>query len=121
MAGGGGGGLDSVDEPKLKEEEKPKEVESYAASGIDNALDLLEVVTAKVDKASIGAQASKIEQHPEVIVTNIRIFFLGSDISIILYKQRRFKVRPCSLNGCGIFFSFSVIGRFRRIPGTGTS
>jgi hypothetical protein len=65
MAGGGGGGLDSVDEPKLKEEEKPKEVESYAASGIDNALDLLEVVTAKVDKASIGAQASKIEQHPE--------------------------------------------------------
>jgi len=41
------------------------EVESYAATGIDNAIDLLEVVTAKMDKASVGAQAAKIEQHPE--------------------------------------------------------
>ena len=43
-----------------------EEVESFAATGIDNALDLLEVVTAKVDKASIGNQAAGIEKHPEV-------------------------------------------------------
>jgi hypothetical protein len=41
-------------------------VESYAATGIDNALDLLEVVTAKMDKASVGTQAAGIERHPEV-------------------------------------------------------
>jgi len=41
------------------------EVESYAATGIDNALDLLEVVTAKMDKASVGQQAAAIERHPE--------------------------------------------------------
>ena len=44
----------------------PEEVESYAATGIDNALDLLEVVTAKTDKASVGQQAAGIERHPEV-------------------------------------------------------
>lgn len=63
----------SLDEPtESKEGDQPKEVESFAATGIDNALDLLEVVTAKMDKASIGAQASKIEQHPEVC---FRIFY----------------------------------------------
>ncbi|KIL68476.1 hypothetical protein M378DRAFT_71431, partial [Amanita muscaria Koide BX008] len=41
---------------------------SYAATGIDNALDLLEVVTAKADKASVGQQAANIERHPEVMV-----------------------------------------------------
>ncbi|KAH7911897.1 hypothetical protein BJ138DRAFT_1062193 [Hygrophoropsis aurantiaca] len=46
--------------------EPPKEVESYSATGIDNALDLLEVVTAKMDKASVGQQAAGIERHPEV-------------------------------------------------------
>jgi len=46
--------------------EPPKEIESYAATGIDNALDLLEVVTAKMDKASVGQQAANIERHPEV-------------------------------------------------------
>jgi len=56
-----GGGLDS---PNAKDEE-PVEVESFAASGIDNALDLLEVVTAKMDKASLGQQAAAIERHPE--------------------------------------------------------
>ncbi|KIK19555.1 hypothetical protein PISMIDRAFT_107323, partial [Pisolithus microcarpus 441] len=35
------------------------------ATGIDNALDLLEVVTAKMDKASVGQQAAGIERHPE--------------------------------------------------------
>ena len=44
------------------------EVESYAATGIDNALDLLEVVTAKMDKASVGQQAAAIERHPEVSI-----------------------------------------------------
>jgi hypothetical protein len=47
-------------------EEPPKEVESYAATGIDNAIDLLDVVTAKMDKASVGQQAAGIEKHPEV-------------------------------------------------------
>jgi len=41
------------------------EVESYTATGIDNALDLLDVVTAKMDKASVGQQAAQIERHPE--------------------------------------------------------
>lgn len=44
----------------------PKVVESYSATGIDNALDLLEVVTAKMDKASVGSKAADIERHPEV-------------------------------------------------------
>ncbi|KAF4614416.1 hypothetical protein D9613_003333 [Agrocybe pediades] len=62
-AGGGlgGAGAEPTD-PKAKE---PEEVESYAATGIDNALDLLEVVTAKMDKASVGQQAAGIEKHPE--------------------------------------------------------
>ena len=41
------------------------EIESYSATGIDNALDLLEVVTAKMDKASVGQQAAGLEKHPE--------------------------------------------------------
>lgn len=46
--------------------EEPAEVQSYTATGIDNALDLLDVVTAKMDKASVGQQAAGIERHPEV-------------------------------------------------------
>jgi hypothetical protein len=46
---------------------EPQEIESFSATGIDNALDLAEVVTAKMDKASIGNQAAAtIEKHPEV-------------------------------------------------------
>ena len=60
-----GGGL-SEGSGKAKEIESPPEVESYAATGIDNALDLLDVVTAKTDKASLGQQAAGIERHPEV-------------------------------------------------------
>jgi hypothetical protein len=41
-------------------------VESFAATGIDEGLQLLEVVNAKMDKASIGQQAAEIERHPEV-------------------------------------------------------
>jgi len=58
------GGLSGPTSPK--DNEPAGEVESYAATGIDNALDLLEVVTAKMDKASIGQQAAAIEAHPEV-------------------------------------------------------
>lgn len=43
-----------------------KEIESYSATGLDNALDLLDVVTSKMDKASIGQQAAGLEKHPEV-------------------------------------------------------
>jgi hypothetical protein len=59
------GSLSGEENPEAKEK-APQEVESFAATGIDNALDLLEVVTAKMDKASVGQQAAKIEQHPEV-------------------------------------------------------
>ena len=59
----GGDGLSP--EPKVS---GSAEVESYAATGIDNALDLLEVVTAKMDKASVGQQAASIERHPEVSI-----------------------------------------------------
>lgn len=44
-----------------------EEIESFAATGIDNALDLIGVVTAKMDKASLGNQAAAtVEKHPEV-------------------------------------------------------
>ncbi|KAI0792642.1 hypothetical protein C8Q75DRAFT_574911 [Abortiporus biennis] len=56
-----GGGLASV-EPKAV---TPDEPEAFSATGIDNALDLLEVVTAKMDKASVGSRAADLEKHPE--------------------------------------------------------
>ena len=59
-----GGGLDAVS--ASAEEGAPKEPEAYSATGIDNAIDLLEVVNAKMDKASIGTRAADIERHPEV-------------------------------------------------------
>lgn len=58
-----GGGPDSVASNEVNDE--PEVVESYSATGIDNALDLLEVVNAKTDKASVGQQAAGIERHPE--------------------------------------------------------
>ena len=67
-----GDGLDSVDAGTTDPE--PKEVESFSATGLDNVLDLLEVVTAKTDKASIGQQAAIIEKHPEVSVTLVHSF-----------------------------------------------
>ncbi|KAJ7084820.1 hypothetical protein B0H15DRAFT_847715 [Mycena belliarum] len=65
-----GGGLTAAAKPakatpKGKERAFDEEPESYTATGIDNALDLLEVVTAKMDKASVGQQAAGIERHPE--------------------------------------------------------
>ncbi|KAG6826178.1 hypothetical protein H0H92_000825 [Tricholoma furcatifolium] len=60
-----GGGLAAVSSANDDVPFEKREVESYAATGIDNALDLLEVVNAKMDKASIGQQAAGIERHPE--------------------------------------------------------
>ncbi|KZT74045.1 DUF1014-domain-containing protein [Daedalea quercina L-15889] len=60
-----GGGLAAVPEPKAEVAPPPEEPESFTATGIDNALDLLEVVTAKMDKASVGQRAAGLEQHPE--------------------------------------------------------
>ncbi|KAL0581214.1 hypothetical protein V5O48_000802 [Marasmius crinis-equi] len=57
-----GGGLDAG---SAKDDRDDGKIESYTATGIDNALDLLEVVNAKMDKASIGSQAAGIERHPE--------------------------------------------------------
>jgi hypothetical protein len=48
-------------------------VESFSASNLDDALDMLEVVNAKTDKASVGNMASGIEKHPEA-----RIPYLSS-------------------------------------------
>ena len=60
------GGLASESEPTNPKSDEPKEVESFAATGIDNAIDILEIVTAKMDKASVGQQAAGLERHPEV-------------------------------------------------------
>ncbi|KAJ7063634.1 DUF1014-domain-containing protein [Mycena amicta] len=62
------GGVPVPDEGQAKEgveADVPGLVESFAATGIDNALDLLDVVNAKTDKASVGQQAAGIERHPE--------------------------------------------------------
>jgi hypothetical protein len=56
-------------EPSIggKKDGEPEEIESFSATGIDNALDLMDVVTAKMDKASVGNQAAvSVEKHPEV-------------------------------------------------------
>jgi hypothetical protein len=54
--------------PAQKEEtsnEMDRLQESFSATGIDDALDLMEVVNAKTDKASTGAAAANLERHPE--------------------------------------------------------
>lgn len=61
-----GGGLEGAPVKEREKSAPPEEPESFAATGIDNALDLLEVVTAKMDKASVGQRAAGLEQHPEV-------------------------------------------------------
>jgi len=72
--------------------DKPQEVESFSATGIDNALDLLEVVNAKTDKASVGQQAAVIERHPEVSV-DVDTRTQLTDTCLPPPLQRRFKVR----------------------------
>ena len=64
--------------------EEPEEPEAYAATGIDNALDLLEVVTAKMDKASVGQRAAGIEQHPEVSVYGLDLHNLVDNVSVCI-------------------------------------
>ncbi|TDL15866.1 DUF1014-domain-containing protein [Rickenella mellea] len=61
-----GGGLGGVEEKMEKlEVVDGAEPEVFTATGIDDALELLEVVTAKKDKASVGQQAAGLEKHPE--------------------------------------------------------
>jgi len=72
----------------LLESREGKEQESYSATGIDNALELLDVVTAKMDKASLGQQAAGLERHPEVRAVRFVMCFTDS----ACVKQRRFKV-----------------------------
>lgn len=54
-----------LEEAKLEPEE-PTQPEEFAATGLDNALEMLSLVTAKSDKASVGREAAGIESHPEV-------------------------------------------------------
>ena len=73
-----GGGLAAISEPGSKKDERndgaPVEIESFSATGIDDALEMMEVVNAKKDKASVGQQAAGIEKHPEVCINT---FFLN--------------------------------------------
>jgi hypothetical protein len=76
-------------EPSSKSGGEPEEIESFAATGIDNVLDLVDVVTAKMDKASVGNQAATtVEKHPEVRAPIVFELVVASDIPM----QRRFKV-----------------------------
>ena len=59
--------LEKGDDVPTEKHAADGEAESFAASNIDDALELLEVVTAKMDKASVGQQAAEIEKHPEVL------------------------------------------------------
>ncbi|KAF7298478.1 hypothetical protein MKEN_01372900 [Mycena kentingensis (nom. inval.)] len=81
-----GGGLGPAEE-KGKDKQEDDLVESFAATGIDNALDLLEAVNAKTDKASVGQAAAGIEKHPEVRAPLRLRMGYGSNWGL----QRRFK------------------------------
>ncbi|KZT53881.1 DUF1014-domain-containing protein [Calocera cornea HHB12733] len=60
------GGLKLPDDFKKDREPGVDEVaEAFAATGLDDALDLLTAINAKSDKASQGAAASQLEKHPE--------------------------------------------------------
>ncbi|KAG9035378.1 hypothetical protein FRB95_011398 [Tulasnella sp. JGI-2019a] len=45
--------------------EPKEEPTEFSATGLDDALDMLSLVNAKTDKASVGQAAAGIEQHPE--------------------------------------------------------
>ncbi|KAG8893655.1 hypothetical protein FRC01_013450 [Tulasnella sp. 417] len=45
--------------------EEPQKVEEFAATGLDDALEMMTLVTAKTDKAAVGQAAAGIESHPE--------------------------------------------------------
>ncbi|KAG9017135.1 hypothetical protein FRB90_001610 [Tulasnella sp. 427] len=55
--------LDAPNDEKAQDE--PKKVEEFAATGLDDALEMMSLVTAKTDKASVGQVAAGIESHPE--------------------------------------------------------
>ena len=64
-----GGGLASASGPdSMAKDAPPAEIESFSATGIDDALEMMEVINAKKDKASVGQQAASLEKHPEVCV-----------------------------------------------------
>ncbi|KDQ18680.1 hypothetical protein BOTBODRAFT_103986 [Botryobasidium botryosum FD-172 SS1] len=66
-AGGLATGASGTSTPKSppKSEFEVIPPESFSATGIDDALELLSIVGAKTDKASVGQAAAGIEQHPE--------------------------------------------------------
>ncbi|KAI5122373.1 hypothetical protein M0805_004130 [Coniferiporia weirii] len=60
-----GGGVPAAEERAEDSGAFEETVESFSATGIDSALELMEVVNAKKDKASVGQQAAGLERHPE--------------------------------------------------------
>ncbi|KZV90790.1 DUF1014-domain-containing protein [Exidia glandulosa HHB12029] len=65
LAAGGGLAALSDDKGKSKDDIVDDEPVSLSATGIDSALEMLDLVNAKADKASVGQQAAGIERHPE--------------------------------------------------------
>ncbi len=90
IAAGGSLAGPGASTPAAVDDGKPAEVEVYSATGIDNAIDLLGVVTAKMDKASVGSQAANIERHPEVR-SGSAVSCTTSHVLINVQQQRRFK------------------------------
>lgn len=89
---------------------EPEEIESFAATGIDNALDLIDVVTAKMDKASVGNQAAAtIEKHPEVRALVISRGWL-------LYLTFRHSPSAEAIQGASIFLSVLSYGSLTSPP-----
>lgn len=94
-------------EPSIgdKNDGEPEEIESFAATGIDNALDLMAVVTAKMDKASVGNQAAtSVEKHPEVRA------FIVPEFGC-LYLTLRHSPSAETIQGTFFFFPFSLVLR----------
>lgn len=82
IAAASAGAAESAEPPSSsKNGGEPEEIESFAATGIDNVLDLVDVVTAKMDKASVGNQAATtVEKHPEVRALIVPELVVASDI-----------------------------------------
>lgn len=107
-----GGGLDAVDAKETDKE--PQEAESFSATGIDNALDLMDVVNAKTDKASVGQQAAGIERHPEVSVdigAKHSLLRLACVFPPLAKVQGEFRpgssgYLPCRVSICSCFLAF---------------
>ena len=83
-----GGGITANDD-KAKEEP-----ETFAATGLDNALDLLDVVTAKMDKASVGQRAADIERHPEVRSIGFDLFLRFYFATIFQIVETHLSIGP---------------------------